>query len=58
MSAGTGDTLTLFDANGNPVTVQLINGRYQLAIADESTRELLAEILGELRDIKDILANQ
>jgi hypothetical protein len=52
----TEDTVTLFDADGNPVTVRLVNGEYALVSADERTHRglerielLLGAILDELR---------
>lgn len=48
-------TVTLFDESGNPVTVELRNGSYELATRDEAILGALGEILGQLRKIAWLL---
>lgn len=53
------DTLTLFDEDGNPVSVRLVNGEYALVSADERTHVglervelLLVRILAALERVQ------
>lgn len=57
MAHGTGTTLTLFDAAGNPVAVKLQDdGSYALSVANPENAlivGLLKAILNELQEIKE-----
>lgn len=44
MSHGAAGVLTLYDEDGNPVRVRLVNGEYQLMANDENTHDRLDEI--------------
>jgi hypothetical protein len=52
MATGTGSTFTLYDKNGNAVTVRQENLDFKVLTSDDVTRGLLTDILAELRAIR------
>lgn len=55
MAQGLSAATTLFDKAGNPITVDLQDGKYVLYTADNSVRKALEDILLMLTQIKEVL---
>lgn len=58
MSHGLPNTVTLYDKDGNPVQVGLRNGTYVMLVRDDSVASVLADILEELKQIREQLAEE
>ncbi len=55
MAQGTGDSIVLYDADGNEITVSLRNNRYRLNVASFEITRLLQKISIQLEEIQEIL---
>lgn len=55
MSQGVAGVLTLYDQDGNPIRVKLVNGEYQLVANDEGAHDRLDEIKVLLQRMIELL---
>ena len=58
MTQGLANTATLYDKDGNPVTVSLEAGEYRLVVTDhdgESALSAIKELLVEIRDLLTVI---
>lgn len=53
MSQGLASSITLYDKDGNPVTVTLHDGQYTLVVANPRVEELLSQIVRLLSESND-----
>lgn len=58
MSQGQGDDVTtLYDKNGNPVSVRVKRGEAQLVTINDDVVALLTDILQELKELREVIEN-
>ena len=56
MAHGPAGTITLYDDQGHPVTVELQDGQYRVVVTDTDTHAMLSKIVELLSDIHEMLA--
>lgn len=55
MAQGSGDSIVLFDKDGNEITVTLRNGKYRLNVVSHEMVRLLQRMSTQLEEIQEIL---
>lgn len=58
MSHGVANITTLYDADGNPVTVELVDNEYRVRTSDQRAQDSLDEIKILLVQLLDVLTKQ
>lgn len=46
-------SVTLYTADGAPVNVELVNGKYSMPVHDDTNRQLLEQVIVLLTQIRD-----
>lgn len=58
MSQGVANSVTLYDKDGNPVVLELVNGKLSVVTSDDKTHQKLDEIKLLLAGLIDVLTRK